>query len=77
MGPNSAMSYWDRIRDSKFKRLPDVYGHCALNAARTRVIFHTPTANILALLLIQTIVELLHFHILPTLELCRHWKFEK
>ena len=34
------VGYWDRIRGSKFQRLPNVYDLCAVTAARTLVIFH-------------------------------------
>ena len=37
------VGYWGRIRDCKFKRLPNVYDHCAVTAARTSVIFHIRT----------------------------------
>ena len=49
-----------------FPRLP-ILDHCAVTTARTRAVLHIPTDKyILALLLIKNIVEILHFHILPT-----------
>ena len=40
------VGYWGRIRDSKFKRLPKVYDHCAETAERTLLSLQT---NMLAL----------------------------
>ena len=37
------VGFWGRIRDSKLKRLPNVYDHCAVTAAGTPMIFHTHT----------------------------------
>ena len=39
------VNYCGRIRDSKFKRLPIVYGHCAMTVAWMSVIFHIPTSK--------------------------------
>ena len=72
----STLAIWGRIRDRKFKRLPNVYDHCVVTAARTVVIFHMTTDKYPDPITDSKNVPVLHFHILSTLDLSRHRKFE-
>ena len=50
------VGYWGWIRDSKYKRLPNIYNHCALTDARTLDISHHQRQIYRPLLPIQQIV---------------------
>ena len=73
------VGYWGRIRDSKFKKLSNVYDHCAVTVARILMIFHITTDKCMytGLITDSKTVQILHFHILSALELSGHRKFER
>ena len=71
------VNYWGWTTDSKLKRLPNVYDHCAVSAVGTRVVFHIPADNFTGFIIDKFFFEIIHFHILPILDLVRHRKFER
>ena len=71
------VSYWGRIKEKKLKDWPVFMITVPWLPHETVWNCMSLQRNILALLLIDKNVEMLHFHILTTLDLGRHWAFEK
>ena len=66
------LDFLGRSEHSKLERLLTVFGHAAL----TRVTFHVFVHKYISVIIDAKIVKIVHFHILPTLDLGRHRKFD-